>query len=85
MRDKYEDSFESESDDDDYWGYMGSVVHKNEVPKVEEMEEKKEVGQKSLEKTLGTPTLPLGTPTLPLKCAHGVDEEYPWLHMKSDM
>ena len=76
LRDAFEDEFNGESsEDDDIWVGMEFDNHQMGIPRMEEKEVQKEVGQKSLEK-------PLDTPTLPLKCAHGVEEEYPLLKMR---
>ena len=60
------------SEDDDIWIGMEFDNHQMGIPRMEEKEVQKEVGQRSLEK-------PLDTPTLPLECAHGVEEEHPLL------
>ncbi|MCO5551181.1 hypothetical protein L7F22_004678 [Adiantum nelumboides] len=62
------------SDDDDRWVGLEMDIHHVGIPKVEEKEMQKEVGQESLK-------LPLDTPTLPLECAHRVETEYPLLKL----
>lgn len=75
LRDAYEDEFYGESsDDDDIWIDMEFDNHQMGIPRMEEKEVKKEVSQRSLEK-------PLDTPTLPLEYAHGVEEEHPLLEI----
>ncbi|MCO5570343.1 hypothetical protein L7F22_024062 [Adiantum nelumboides] len=77
LRDAYAAAFEDElSDDDDGWVYLEMNIHHVWIPKVEEKEVQKEVGQESLKQ-------PLDTPTLPLECAHRVETEYPLLKLMS--
>ncbi|MCO5572685.1 hypothetical protein L7F22_026443 [Adiantum nelumboides] len=75
LRDAYAAEFEDElSDDDDGWVGLVTDIHYAGIPKVEEKEVQKEVGQESLK-------IPLDTPTLPLECAHRVETEYPLLKL----
>ncbi|MCO5571907.1 hypothetical protein L7F22_025656 [Adiantum nelumboides] len=77
LRDAYAAEFEDElSDDGDGWVGLETDIHHVGIPKVEEKEVQKEVGQKSLK-------LPLDSPTLPLECAHRVEMEYPLLKLMS--
>ncbi|MCO5576831.1 hypothetical protein L7F22_030651 [Adiantum nelumboides] len=77
LRDAYVAEFEDESsDDDDGWVGLETNIHHVGIPKMEEKEVQKEVGQESLK-------LPLDTPTLPLECAHRVKTEYPLLKLIS--
>ncbi|MCO5575122.1 hypothetical protein L7F22_028919 [Adiantum nelumboides] len=77
LRDAYVVEFEDESsDDDDRWVGLETDIHHVGIPKMEEKEVQKEVGQESLK-------LPLDTPTLPLECAHRVETEYPLLKLMS--
>ncbi|KAI5054275.1 hypothetical protein GOP47_0030832, partial [Adiantum capillus-veneris] len=74
LRDAYAAEFEDElSDDDDGWVGLETDIHHVGIPKMEEKEVQKELGQESLK-------LPLNTPTLPLQCAHRVETEYPLLN-----
>ncbi|MCO5567938.1 hypothetical protein L7F22_021634 [Adiantum nelumboides] len=77
LRDTYVDEFEDESsDDDDGWVGLETDIHHVGIPKMEEKEVPKEVGQESLK-------LPLDIPTLPLECAHRVEMENPLLKLMS--
>ncbi|MCO5596280.1 hypothetical protein L7F22_050341 [Adiantum nelumboides] len=77
LRDAYVAEFEDESsDDDDGWVGLETDIHPVGIPKMEEKEVQKEVGQESLK-------LPLDTPALPLQCAHGVEMENPLLKLMS--
>ncbi|MCO5584643.1 hypothetical protein L7F22_038574 [Adiantum nelumboides] len=77
MKDAYAAEFEDElSDDDDRWVGLETDIHHAGIPKVEEKEVQKEVGQESLK-------LPLDIPTLSLECAHRVETECPLLKLMS--
>ncbi|MCO5581063.1 hypothetical protein L7F22_034939 [Adiantum nelumboides] len=77
LRDAYVAEFEDESsDDDDGWVGLETDIHHVGIPKMEEKEVQKEVGQESLK-------LPLDTSTLPLECAHRVELENPLLKLMS--
>ncbi|MCO5569939.1 hypothetical protein L7F22_023653 [Adiantum nelumboides] len=77
LRDACVAEFEDESsDDDDGWVGLETNSHHVGIPKMEEKEMQKEVGQESLK-------LPLDTPTLQLECAHGVEMENPLLKLMS--
>ena len=80
MRDAYEDEFkwDSSDDDDDLWIGMEFENHLMGIPRIEEKEMKKELGQESLKE-------PLDTPNLPLECAHEVEEENPLLNIRLHM
>ena len=75
FRDTYKDVFKESSnddDDDEGWLCIKPIIHQVGIPKMEEKEVQKEVGQESLEE-------PLDTPSLPLEYAHRVGEVDPLL------